>query len=271
MIFCDLHVHTHFCDGKDSPADIAERAYAMGFEALGFSGHAYTSFDESFCMSREATEEYIKSVLDLRERYRGRMDVLLGTERDCFGDADQNKYDYVIGSLHYVPTSDGLLSVDESREACDATVKKYFGGSYLEFARCYYRTLAEHFCKTRADIVGHFDLVCKFNEGDALFDTSSREYRCAALEALCAIIPQCRVFEVNMGAVARGYRKTPYPDAFLLSELRRRGCELILSSDAHTADGLGFGFANAEQLLLALGFDHVLVRRADGFKELALR
>ena len=38
----------------------------------------------------------------------------------------------------------------------------------------------------------------------------------AALTALAGRIP---LFEVNTGAIARGYRTTPYPDPFLLGQL----------------------------------------------------
>ena len=46
MLLKDLHVHTNYCDGKDSPRDIVLAAVGMGMKTLGFSGHGYTDFDE---------------------------------------------------------------------------------------------------------------------------------------------------------------------------------------------------------------------------------
>ena len=47
----DLHTHTSFCDGKNSPEEMVRSAVEKGFDVLGFSGHSYTPFDETYCMS----------------------------------------------------------------------------------------------------------------------------------------------------------------------------------------------------------------------------
>ena len=62
MIFSDYHVHTAYCDGKSTPEEIVTSAIKKGMTHIGFSGHSYTFFDESYCMSKEATKEYISSV-----------------------------------------------------------------------------------------------------------------------------------------------------------------------------------------------------------------
>ena len=54
-----------------------------------------------------------------------------------------------------------------------------------------------------------------------------------AVDALDALLERPVLFELNTGAIARGYRKTPYPGDFLLRELIRRGAGLLLSSDCH--------------------------------------
>lgn len=38
---------------------------------------------------------------------------------------------------------------------------------------------------------------------------------------------------MNTGAIARGYRTTPYPAPFILKELKNLGCGIIISSDCH--------------------------------------
>ena len=105
----NLHTHTYYCDGKDSPEALVQRAIALGFRALGFSGHEYSSFDTDFCMSPTDTEKYRGEVLALKEKYKGQVDIYMGIERDYFGDGDDYPYDYVIGSLHYVKAGDRYL------------------------------------------------------------------------------------------------------------------------------------------------------------------
>ena len=51
MIRGDFHVHTTFCDGQASPEEMVRAALEQGMDAIGFSGHSRTAFDESWCMS----------------------------------------------------------------------------------------------------------------------------------------------------------------------------------------------------------------------------
>ena len=112
-------------------------------------------------------------------------------------------------------------------------VREYYRGDFYAFIEQYFAMVGEIYDKTHCDIVGHFDLVTKFNEDGSLFDTSHPRYRAAALAALDRLCACPVIFEVNTGAIARGYRKTPYPENWLLDELRRRKMPLLLCSDCH--------------------------------------
>ena len=50
------------------------------------------------------------------------------------------------------------------------------------------------------------------------------------------------IFGVNTGAIARGYRTTPYPDPFLLQAMQDAGVRLMLNSDCHDRRFLLCGF-----------------------------
>ena len=84
----NYHTHTDFCDGQNTPEEMAEAAAKKGFTALGFSGHSYTDFDTFYCMTPETFPEYCKQVRALREKYKGQMEILLGVERDFYSDVD---------------------------------------------------------------------------------------------------------------------------------------------------------------------------------------
>lgn len=239
----NLHTHTYYCDGKDSPEDMVKKAIALGFRGLGFSGHEYSSIDEDFCMSPADTEKYRGEVLALKEKYKGKIDIYLGIERDYFGDGSDYPYDYVIGSLHYVKAGDTYLPVDYTEEITASNVEQYFGGDYRSYVESYYETVADVVEKTGADIVGHFDLITKFNEGGKYFDETAPWYQEAAIGALRKAAQNKPIFEINTGAMARGYRTKPYPVDFLLAEIERLQCPVILSSDCHDLNDLNFQFA----------------------------
>ena len=39
MIRANFHTHSTFCDGRNTPQQMVDRALELGFVALGFSGH----------------------------------------------------------------------------------------------------------------------------------------------------------------------------------------------------------------------------------------
>ena len=41
----NLHTHTCFCDGKNTPEEMVISAIEKGMDVLGFSGHSSSSFD----------------------------------------------------------------------------------------------------------------------------------------------------------------------------------------------------------------------------------
>ena len=166
----NYHTHTKYCDGKNTVAEMTKAAFDKGFTHLGFSGHGYTDFDESYCMSRENIQNYLRDVAAVKAEYAGKMEVYAGVEQDCFSTESTDIYDYIIGSTHYV-YKDGLYhTVDESEEKTNAIVREFFGGDFLKYAAAYFEAEVQVVAKTKPDIIGHFDLISKFNEGNKYFN-----------------------------------------------------------------------------------------------------
>lgn len=249
MILRDLHVHTRFCDGTATVKEMILAALDLGMQTIGFSGHGYTAFDESYCIPREKMVEYRDEVYALRDQYKGKIEVLCGIEQDYYGEKSALPFDYVIGSMHYVQWQDQYLSVDESAEVFAENVKTYFHGDYYAFVKEYYQQMETLLEVTKADIIGHFDLVTKFNDENRFFDTENIQYKEAAFSALRSLIKAGKPFEVNTGGMARGYMQTPYPKEDLLREIAKSGGKVILSSDSHSPDTLLYNFSETEKYL----------------------
>ena len=238
----NLHTHTTFCDGKNTPEEMVAAALDAGLAVLGFSGHSYTAFDERYCMSIQGTKKYALRVRQLQKEYAPRLRILLGVEQDYYSDQSTDGYDFVIGSVHYLKRQGEYLSLDETPELQKSIVANYYAGDWYAFAEDYFATVADVYQRTRCDIVGHFDLITKFNEGGLLFDESHPRYRAAALAALDRLAGEDVVFELNTGAMSRGWRTQPYPAGWLLGEMQARGVRLIFSSDCHQARHLLTGW-----------------------------
>lgn len=252
MILCDFHVHTDFCDGRNTPEEMVTAAIEKGITRLGFSGHAHTPFDERYCMSAEGVLRYREKIGELREKYRRKIEILCGLEQDLYADPPAEGYDFLIGSVHYLKNGGCYSPLDETPALLRETAARFYRGDLIALAKDYFAAVAA-LSSRKPTIIGHFDLIAKFNEGSALFDENDPRYLSAAKAAVDALLPTGALFEVNTGAMARGYRKTPYPGKAILSYIIEKGGRLILSSDAHTADGLLYGFAEAEAFARASG------------------
>lgn len=252
MIKADFHVHTTFCDGKNTPEEMVKAAIACGMTSLGFSVHSFTAFDQSYCIKYERMAEYIEEINRLKEAYRGSIRILCGIERDLYADEPTGRFDYTIGSLHYVKKNGVYYTVDESAETLKKAIRDGWQGSAVDFAKDYYAEISR-VGEVSPDIIGHLDLITKFDEIEPIFDVNDPAYIEAAKNAVDALLPLGVPFEINTGAISRGYRKTPYPAPFLLAYIIEKGGKVILSGDVHAASGLLCAFEEAEALARSLG------------------
>jgi len=252
------HTHTVYCDGKNTPWDMALSALEKGFVSLGYSSHAPQDFDFPYCMPLEKEEAYKAEIRAVQKAYADRMAVYMGIERDRYACVSPEGYDYFIASVHYLKTEEGYGVIDGAPEDLKDYVDRHCGGNGLEMVRRYYELLGEYVLSSKAPIIGHYDLVRKNNASLRLFDEDSPAYRQMALDHLRPLAGSGALLEVNTGAMARGYLPTPYPAPFLLSAWREWGGEVILGSDCHDRRFLTAYYDEAEALLLSLGYDHAV-------------
>ncbi len=270
MYLQNLHTHSAYCDGKNTLREMVERAIALGFCAIGFSGHSYMEWSESHSMSRKGTEDYIREVRALADEYRGCIDIFCGLEFDMFSRVDLSPYDYVIGSMHYFDIGGERIGFDRSAAEVKALVDTYFGGDGMAYAKAYYEKIAELPKYGNFDILGHFDIVAKHFETVALFDVNSKEYIDLAIGAIEALSGKIPMFEVNTGCISRGYRSIPYPTLPLIKAFREHGFGAVISSDCHNAEFLNCNFDDACELLRAGGYQSAFTLTTEGFREVAI-
>ena len=261
MEFSTLHTHTTFSDGKGTVRENIESAIAKGMVSIGFSDHSFTACDTSYCMKLEDYASYCNEVTSLKEEYKDRLPVFLGIECDYYSDIDKSMFDYTIASVHYIVKNGICYPIDHSPRQQEECIRDAFGGSVLDMAKCYFDMITEHAIKLRPTFIGHFDVINKFS----LMPEDSDAFRDISIEAMKEIMKVCPYFEVNTGGIARGWRKTPYPNDYLLTLLREQGGEVLINSDSHHPDNLDFFFPESVDILRSLGYDHVSLLGNGGF------
>lgn len=268
MIPQNLHTHTVFGDGRSTAEEMVLGALFSGCSSLGFSEHSPLppAVDpDGWSMAEEDVPAYRREVLRLREKYAGRLEIFLGLEQDMDSPPAQGQWDYLIGSVHSVWSGGTCLSVDCSTEDTARAIRQFFAGDPYAYAESYFIRVAGVAEATGCQIVGHFDLLTKFNEGGRFFDEGHPRYRDAAVSALENLLKRDAIFEINTGAMSRGYRTAPYPASLLLRAVRERGGRICITSDSHSAETVLFAFDQARELAKSCGFRETWVLTRQGF------
>ena len=240
---------------------------AAGLESVGLSVHCPMPFENTWECPKEKLGDYIAEVRALKEKYAGQIDVYLGVEWDTTAQTlDLSSFDYVIGSVHEIPVlGGGTRSADANPQTTAAYIRECFGGDADAAAEAYFGELVRVAEKKEAAIVGHFDLLTKFDETHHFFDENSPRYQAAARTAMQELVNAGKIFEVNTGAISRGYRTKPYPSAQWLKLLCEMGGKVTVSADAHHVSGVTCAFDLAEKMVKDAGFTEIWILQDNEF------
>lgn len=263
-MLANFHTHTKFCDGKNTAEEVVLAAIKKGFSAIGFSGHGYTPYDLRYCMKDE--KGYIAEITRLKAKYSKDIQICLGTEEDAFSPVERSKYEYIIGSSHYVERNGECYPIDSNRDYFEKCLKLY---DYKPFdlAKDYYRKFCDYILSRKPDIIGHFDLITKFDEKYDDFFFGNKDYLTLAEDSAVKASKSGAVFEVNTGCIARGYRNTAFPSEHILNVLQKIGAKVMLSSDSHSIDTLDYNFDKTKVILKNIGFTHLYTINNGNFEK----
>lgn len=115
----NYHTHTHRC-GHAEPGErrYVEAALKEGFKVFGFADHVpqpYTDFRSGMRIQPEDTQDYVSTILSLKEEFRGEIDVHIGFETEYFPTLFEDllrmlepyPYEYLILGQHFLDHEKG--------------------------------------------------------------------------------------------------------------------------------------------------------------------
>ncbi|MHB8124563.1 MAG: histidinol-phosphatase HisJ [Desulfitobacteriaceae bacterium] len=264
MSLANYHTHSFFCDGEEEPESYVQEALSCGFDAIGFSSHAPISFFKSYVMEDSKLQAYCETIKNLKIKYKNKIQIYLGLEVDYIPEAigpsspqfSCLKLDYTIGSIHFMknPHNGEYLSVDENVPGFERILQEIFRGRIQALISYYYLLVRQMIKEHNPDIIGHLDLIKKFNSSNDYFCEDEQWYIDEVYQTLSAIAAAGSVLEINTGGISRGYLKTLYPSTWILEECKRLGIPIILNSDAHSPKLLNAYFDQAIETLRGVGY-----------------
>lgn len=222
-MIANYHTHTPRCNHAwGSEAEYAECALEAGLQILGFSDHSPYVFPGTyyshFRMRPELLEDYVNTVLALREQYRGKLEIPLGLELEYYPSLlpqllpllKDQPLDYLILGQHCLGNEvndhySGRATADKRHleRYCDQTIDAMHSGLFTYFA--------------------HPDLLNYVGDDDKFYRSQVRR--------ICAEAKQCGIpLEINLLGMLEHKH---YPNDRFWEVAAEENCDVILGRDAH--------------------------------------
>ncbi len=221
----NYHTHTVRCNhAEGTEREYIEQALLRGLKTLGFSDHSPQVFDghvSGFRMLPEQLEDYVMTLRNLREEYRGRIEILIGLEAEYYPRYFQRllkliqpyQLDYLILGQHF------LSNEDDGLPACPRPTEDE------QMLERYVKQTIEALETGAFSCFAHPDIL-NFTGDEAIY---RKWYGKLCIRAKELGIPM----EMNMlGYVTNRH----YPNPRFFRIVRDTGNEVILGCDAHSPE-----------------------------------
>ena len=266
-ILHDFHMHCAFSADSDTPAEtMAARAVELGLSGICFTDHQDTDAPIKDPLFEVDFEQYFPSLMQLREKYKGQLDIGIGMEYgiqphladDLAHLTDTYPYDFIIASVHFLYGNDPYFpnffdNLDEAQVYHD----------YFTYQLDSLKKLHDY------DTLGHLDYVTRYGP-DRSHVYSYQKFADSIDPLLQYLIDNGKCLEVNTGGYRCGIGETN-PCLDVLRRYRELGGERItIGSDAHKPIHVALEFKRVEEILKKLGFKYYMIFRDRSGQEVLL-
>ncbi|WP_123039480.1 histidinol-phosphatase [Cohnella candidum] len=251
----DLHTHHERCGHAiGTIEDYILAGIQAGLTAIGISDHSpYFAREEDhpqpgIAMAKSEFARYVDEVLRLKEKYAGKIEVLLGVESDFFPNEiahyravyEKYPFDYIIGSVHQTR---GVSIFNRNRW------KKLSEGEKVEDKKDYYRMIRDSANEGLFQILGHIDAMKGYFP--AFSDIRGAEAEID--DVLRAVADNDIALEINTSGSTKDCGGW-YPADAILERALHFGADVTFGSDAHKPGRVGDEWELVAARLKEIGF-----------------
>lgn len=254
----DFHIHTSYSDDCSVEMEsYVQPAIKKGLKGICFTDHIDIDYPSNIIKFLLDYEPYVLELNRLKEKYLGKLEILLGVE---FGmqphilEADASffagkDFDYVLGSIHTTGK------------------KELYGGDYLE-GISEHQGITNYFTEMlycvknfkSYDNLGHIDAISRYVSQETK-PYSAEKYIDYIEEVLKAVIKAGKGIELNTSGKRYGLGNF-HPEPRILKLYRQLGGEIVtLGSDSHNTNTIAYGFDEAIDVLQSCGFKYHTIYR----------
>ena len=274
MVLEDWHTHNELCrHAVGTIEDYVKKAIDMKMDLIGISDHfpyeylknGNVSIDQvpyqEYSMKLSEIESYFSIVEKLKRKYSNKIQIRIAFEIDYFRSQEEvlNKYfknmakelDYILGSVHMLHGKSRLFAFDDERFLNMYKEYESIDDIYLE----YYQKLQSMISSEDFDfdIIGHFDLPKKYNKRAIDKDLVMNE----ALNTLEHVKKRNLTIEINTGGLRKEV-KEQYPSFEIIEKMYELDIPILLGSDAHSPNDLGYKFNEMIKQVKKIGYNSLV-------------
>lgn len=269
----NYHIHSKFCDGEGELEEYVKTAIEKNLKFLGFSSHASLPFPCDWTMKKENLIAYKNEVRRLKEKYKDKIEIFVGLEIDYIPEIiSPNSFtglDYTIGSVHFLGKlkNGERWTVDLSVSLLETGIRGNFDGDIKLAVGTYFKFLNDMVQNSPPNIIGHFDLLKKFNKNNRFFSEDDKWYKELVINSLNIIAKSKCILEVNTGGITRDIIKSVYPSEWILKECLKLNIPITISSDAHKPKHIDGYFEETFEILKKIGYKKYMRLTNAGWEE----
>ena len=224
----NFHMHTSRCHhAYASDEDFVLTSIQNGFEVIGFSDHSCWKYDSDFIphmrMRVEDFDDYKKSVLALKEKYKDQVEIHLGMEAEYYPDMQDWLLQFCVDEeIEYLIFGNHFYKSDE--------LGIYFGNVNPRYVQAYFDTCIEGLKTGMYSYLAHPELILR---NEYLRWNSEIEAQFTRICKLCKKLDiplEYNVLGMQMNQKL-GYLSYPHPRFWRLAG--KYGCKAIIGMDAH--------------------------------------
>lgn len=226
-MIANYHTHTWRCRHAEGAEEAyVKRAIAGGFRTLGFSDHSPQFFPGNYTsgirMLPEELPDYVRTVLELKERYSHQIEIRLGVEIEYYPASFPKILPYL--------RDHGIEYMILGQHRCGNEENEPYNGAPTEDEKIlqrYCSQLMEGMQKEKFLYLAHPDLIY-YTGADAIYEKHMRQ--------LCREAKSCGLpLEINLLGLRENRQ---YPRELFWQIAAEEGCPVVLGSDAHTPESV---------------------------------
>jgi len=278
--YIDCHVHagySHPVPLQKNPEQYIIQAIENSLSTIGFTEHAplpigFIDPAGDSAMTQESLIEYQEEIQRLQSKYKDDITLLISLEIDYIEGSkeyysrllEEFPYDYCIGSVHFLENKNAIAGAigqvtpywgfDFSAEYFHHGVE---GRNIQEIVKEYYNKVEKLLEWDFVNVVGHLDLIKKYNKDNMYFSKSDQWYQRLLEAVLQKVRKSEKVLDVNTAGIRKECREC-YPASFILQKAHALDISISLGSDAHFPQEVANGFNQTRTTLHEIGYTEAI-------------